>query len=227
MSAVIPKSVFTFLEELKLNNDKDWMQANKKQYQANEKALKKFYASVEQGLNEKDQIEKVKVFRINRDIRFSPDKTPYNIHRSVSFSRAGAHRRGGYYLRIEPGNSLMAGGFFQPESADLLRIRKEFETDAAPIGKILASDEFKLAFDGFVERDAVKTAPKGFSKDHPNIDLIRLKSYFVSHEFTDAEVLAPDFREKLLGYYRLLRPFFDYMSEVLTTDLNGVSLIEH
>ncbi len=227
MSAVIPKAVFTFLQALKLNNDKDWMQANKKQYQANEKALKQFYASVEQGLNEKDQIEKVKVFRINRDIRFSPDKTPYNVHRSVSFSRAGAHRRGGYYLRIEPGNSLMAGGFFQPETADLLRIRKEFETDARPISNILEHEDFKLAFNGFVQRDAVKTAPKGFSKDHPNIDLIRLKSYFVTHEFTDAEVLAPDFRDKLLGYYLLLRPFFDYMSEVLTTDLNGVSLLEH
>ncbi len=202
------------------------MQEHKKEYQANEKALKAFYADIESGLNEDDEIEKLKVFRINRDIRFSKDKTPYNVHRSVSFSRAGAHRRGGYYLRIEPGNTLVAGGFFGPEPADLMRIRKEFEMDGETIRGILDKKDFKKAFDGFVQEFAVKTAPKGFSKDDPNIDLIRLKSYFVTHKFTDAEVMAEDFGDKLLYHYRLMRPFFDYMSDVLTTDLNGVSTID-
>ena len=224
--STVPKSAFSFLKQLKKNNHRDWMQEHKKEYQANEKALKAFYAEVEAGLNLDDQIEKVKVFRINRDIRFSKDKTPYNVHRSVSFSRAGAHRRGGYYLRLEPGASAMAGGFFGPESPDLLRIRKEFEMDADPIRAILANKDFDAAFGGFNQEYAVKSAPKGFSKDHPNIDLIRLKSYFVVHNFTDQEVFASDFKDKLLHHYGLLRPFFDYMSEVLTTDLNGVSLID-
>ena len=226
MSVTIPKSTFTFLKNLKKNNNRDWMQANKKEYQAGEKALKAFYADVEAGLNETDEISKVKVFRINRDIRFSKDKTPYNVHRSVSFSRAGAHRRGGYYLRLEPGKSAMAGGFFGPEAPDLLRIRKEFEMDSDRIREILSDKEFDKAFGGFNTDYAVKTAPKGFSKDHPDIDLIKLKSYFVVHNFTDAEVFADDFRDKLLHHYELLRPFFDYMSEVLTTDLNGVSLLD-
>ena len=115
MSTVITKDIFGFLKKLKKNNHRDWMQENKKQYQANEKLLKQFYSEVEAALNETDEIAKVKVFRINRAIRFSKDKTPYNVHRSVSFSRAGAHRRGGYYLRIEPGgNSAVAGGFRPP-----------------------------------------------------------------------------------------------------------------
>ncbi|MBQ0733144.1 DUF2461 domain-containing protein [Aquimarina celericrescens] len=222
----IPKSAFEFLKKLKKNNHKDWMTENKKEYQANEKALKAFYAAVVERLNESDEIEKTKVFRINRDIRFSKDKTPYNVHRSASFSRAGAQRRGGYYLRLEPGNSLMAGGFFSPEPADLLRIRKEFETDDQEIREILANPDFKKAFDGFNSDYQVKTAPKGFSKDHPAIDLIKNKSFFVSHSFTDKEVFAPDFLDKLVYHYELLRPFFDYMSDVLTTDLNGVSLID-
>lgn len=225
MSATIPLSVFTFLKKLKANNHRDWMHEHKKEYQSNEKALKNFYAEVENALNEKDQIEKVKVFRINRDIRFSKDKTPYNVHRSVSFSRAGEHRRGGYYLRIEPGNTLMAGGFFDPNPADLLRIRKEFEIDAAPIRKILKQKDFENNFGGFIQEYKVKTAPKGFSKEDPNIDLIRLKSFFVTHEYSDKEVLAPDFKDKLVHHFRLLRPYFDYMSEVLTTDLNGVSTL--
>jgi uncharacterized protein (TIGR02453 family) len=224
--SIIPKSSFDFLKKLKKNNHRDWMQANKKEYQDGEKELKVFYSEVETALNENDEIGKLKIFRIHRDVRFSKDKTPYNVHRSASFSRVGAHRRGGYYLRLEPGNSLMGGGFFAPEPADLLRIRKEFEMDSSEIRKILDQKDFKKAFGGFNRRSVVKTAPKGFSKDHSDIDLLRLKSFFVVHNFTDTEVHAANFKDNLICHYELVRPFFDYMSEVLTTDLNGVSLLD-
>ncbi|GAA0721843.1 DUF2461 domain-containing protein [Aquimarina litoralis] len=223
---MIPKTAFEFLKDLKKNNHRDWMQEHKKRYQSNEKELKAFYAAVVDRLNEEDEIEKTKVFRINRDIRFSKDKTPYNVHRSVSFSRAGAHRRGGYYLRLEPGNSQMAGGFFGPEPKDLLRIRKEFEMDDQEIREILSNAEFQKAFGGFNTDYQVKTAPKGFSKEHPAIDLIKNKSFFVTKSFTDKEVFSEGFLDNLTYHYRLLRPYFDYMSDVLTTDLNGVSLLE-
>ncbi|KZS42116.1 hypothetical protein AWE51_01345 [Aquimarina aggregata] len=226
MNNTVPKKAFEFLKKLQKNNHRDWMTENKKEYQANEKILKAFYATIADRLNEKDEIEKTKVFRINRDIRFSKDKTPYNVHRSVSFMRASAHRRGGYYLRLEPGNSLMAGGFFSPQPADLLRIRKEFEMDDQEIRAILSQKDFKRAFGGFNTDYQVKTAPKGFNKEHHAIDLIKNKSFFVQHNFTDAEVFAPDFIEKVIYHYELLRPYFDYMSDVLTTDLNGVSLLD-
>lgn len=224
--STIPKKAFTFLSTLKKNNHRDWMTENKKEYLANEKILKSFYASIESFLNETDEISKLKVFRINRDVRFSKDKTPYNVHRSVSFSRAGTHRRGSYYLRLEPGKSAMAGGFFGPESADLLRIRKEFEMDTSEIREILNEKYFKKTFKEFDQTYKVKTAPKGFNKEDKNIDLIRLKSYFVVHNFTDEEVFSDSFQENLMHKYQLLRPYFDYMSEVLTTDLNGASLLE-
>ena len=137
----------------------------------------------------------------------------------------GAHRRGGYYLRIEPGNSAMAGGFFSPEASDLFRIRKEFEVDATEIREILNHKKFKKAFGGFNQSYQVKTAPRNFSKEDKNIDLIKLKNYFVECKFTDEEVLSEDFEKKLMDHYLLLRPLFNYMSEVLTTDLNGVSLL--
>ena len=226
MSASIPKSTFDFLKKLKQNNHRDWMQEHKKEYLKGESSLKEFYAQVEAELNKTDEIAKLKVFRINRDVRFSKDKTPYNVHRSASFSRAGAHRRGGYYLRLEPGNSAMAGGFFSPEPSDLLRIRKEFEMDTIEIRDILKQNSFNKAFQGFDQTYSVKTAPKGFSKEDPNIDLIKLKSFFVVHKFTDAEVFSTQFKDNLLQHFLLLRPFFDYMSEVLTTDLNGVSTID-
>ncbi len=223
--STIPKSTFLFLKSLKKNNNRDWMQENKKEYLANEKLLKQFYTSIESNLNKIDEISKVKVFRINRDLRFSKDKTPYNVHRSVNFARVGAHRRGSYYLRLESGNSMMAGGFFSPESSDLLRIRKEFEMDSSEIRDILKQKKFKKAFGGFNQESTVKTAPRNFNKEDPNIDLIKLKSYFVVHPFTDAEVFSEDFLENVTTHFLLLRPYFDYMSEVLTTDLNGVSLL--
>lgn len=223
--AILQKSILSFLDKLKKNNNRDWMMEHKKEYQSNEKILKQFYSSVEASLNITDEISKLKVFRINRDVRFSNNKTPYNVHRSVSFSRAGAHRRGGYYLRIEPGNSAMAGGFFSPEASDLFRIRKEFEIDTTEIREILNHKKFKKAFGGFNQSYQVKTAPRNFSKDDKNIDLIKLKNYFVECKFTDKEVLSEDFEKKLMDHYLLLRPLFNYMSEVLTTDLNGVSIL--
>ncbi|WP_432410963.1 DUF2461 domain-containing protein [Rasiella sp. SM2506] len=227
MTPGVPKSSLEFLAKLAINNTKDWMDEHRKEYQSSEKELKKFYAEIEKGLNITDEIAKVKVFRINRDIRFSKDKTPYNMHRSASFSRAGVQRRGSYYLRIEPGNkSRLGGGFFGPEPDDLLRIRKEFEMDASEIRAILSAPKFKKIYGGvFNTWNAVKTAPNGFSKDDPNIDLIRLKNFVVTHNFTDSEVVAPNFAEIVIEHFELLRPFFDYMSDVLTTDLNGASIL--
>ncbi len=225
--SIITPAVFDFLRELKTNNSREWMAAHKKRYLENEILLKKVYEDIRLGLMEDDEIDKVKVFRINRDVRFSKNKTPYNIHRSVSYSRAGAHRRGSYYLRIEPGgNSRISGGFFSPEAADLKRIRTEFSIDSAEMRAILNHKDFKKVYGNeFDARRAVKTAPRGFDKDDANIDLIRLQSFFVTKKFTDSEVLATNFTENVISNFKVLRPFFDYMSDVLTTDLDGQLII--
>lgn len=222
----VSKTTLDFLNNLKENNHRDWMTDNKKTYLSSEKSLKELYAYIENKLNEEDEIEKIKLFRINRDIRFSKDKTPYNIHRSVSFIRAGAQRRGGYYLRIESGKSMIAGGFFNPDPKDLKRIRTEFQMDASEIQEILNDKAFQKVYGNtFDQTNAVKTAPKGFAKDDPNIDLIRLKTFVVKKAFTDEEVMRDDFADIVAKNFKLLRPYFNYMSDVLTTDLNGESLL--
>ena len=222
----LTSQVFEFLKKLKANNNREWMADHKTEYQKNEKLLKQFYKEVEQELNTFDTLDGLKIFRINRDIRFSKDKTPYNVHRSASYSREGAHRRGGYYLRIEPGGkSRVGGGFFNPEPADLLRIRKELDIDDKPMRDILAQTDFKKAYQGLNTADQVKTAPRGFTIDNSAIDLIRNKNFYVMHNFRDSEVLAADFKDKVVYHYRLLQAFFEYMSQVLTTDLNGESLL--
>ncbi|MGY8922010.1 MAG: DUF2461 domain-containing protein [Flavobacteriales bacterium] len=225
MTTSVLQTSLNFLEKLRENNHKDWMQDHKKEYLASEVSLKELYKEILKGLEVTDEIEKQKIFRINRDVRFSNNKTPYNSHRSVSWSRSGASRRGSYYLRIEPGKCAIGGGFFGPEPQDLLRIRKEFEMDSEPIRAILDQKEFKKFYKNFNQEYKVKTAPKGFDTLDPNIDLIRLKSFFVVHEFTDAQVQSPNFAATVLKAFELLRPYFDYMSDVLTTDLNGASTL--
>ncbi len=221
----VSDTLFGFLNELKENNHKEWFDNNKPRFQVEEKSLKKFFTAITDGLNEFDEIEKVKIFRIYKDVRFSKDKTPYKTNRGANWMRAGANRRGSYYLQLEPGNSFLAVGFFEPNPQDLLRFRKEFEMDDAQIRKIFNQSEFKKEFDGFDKTNQVKTAPKGFDKDHKAIDLIKNKNFFVIHYFSDKEVLDKNFSKEVIRLFKLTFPFLNYMTEVVTTDLNGVSTI--
>ena len=223
--ATITKDVVGFLKELKANNNREWFAENKKRFKAVEAVAKEFYNALMEELNTHDEIEKLKMFRIYRDVRFSKDKSPYQPHFAGSFSRAGAHRRGGYYLRVRPGESFIAVGFWQPNPKDLLRIRKEFERDTTEIREITGKKSFVDIW-GKMEGEEVKTAPKGFKKDDPNIDLIKKKAFVFVRNFTDKEVMQTDFIDTINNSFKAIRPYFDYMSEILTTNLNGESLLD-
>ena len=225
--AGIQPSLLEFLSELAENNNREWFEVQKTRYKKEEVIFKDFGNTVLEGLQKVDKIEKMKLYRIYKDVRFSKDKTPYKTNRTISFSREGEALRGSYYLHIAPGDSFLGGGFFAPNPADLLRIRKEFEMDDQEIRDIMNDKAFSKAYGNeFVPHDQVKTAPKGFSKEHPAIDLLKNKSFFFQQKFTDAQVQSDNFHKEVLKSYKLLRPFFDYMSDVLTTDFNGVSLLE-
>ncbi|MEL4308445.1 DUF2461 domain-containing protein [Joostella sp. CR20] len=225
MSAThISPSVYNFLNQLKENNNRDWFNEHKDEFKASQQLVKKFFAELFETFQKYDEVDQVKLFRIYRDVRFSANKQPYKEHFSGTFSRKKPQLRGGYYLHFEPGNTFLACGFWAPEKEDLNRIRKEFEIDATEIRAIVNAPDFKKEF-GSLEGDELKTAPRGFDKNHPAIDLIKKKQYIVTKNFTDKEVMSPDFQEKVIEAYKTIRPFFDYMSDVLTTDLNGVSLI--
>lgn len=220
------ESVFKFLKTLEKNNNREWFAENKPKYIAANEHFRAFAETVNEGMQIQDNIEKMKVYRIYRDVRFSKNKVPYKNSFSGGFSRATEALRGGYYFHLQPGgNSFVGGGFWQPEPADLKRIREEIAADASPLRKIINSKPFKEHF-GELGGEQLKSNPRGYAKDHPDIDLLRYKSFVVSKHFTDAEVLAPGFADEILKYFKATRPFFDYMSDVLTTDSNGVSLID-
>lgn len=221
---MITKEALRFLDQLKRNNNRDWFSEKKEEYQKHRQQVKGFFTLVRERLEVNDKIEKLKMFRIYRDVRFSKDKTPYQPHFSAAFIRQGAERKGTYYIRVKPGETLIGGGFWGPEKQDLFRIRKEFETDASELRDVIGNIEFQQVW-GELQGDAVKTAPKGFDKTHPNIDLIRRKQFLFKRDFKDGEVLSVDFLDEIDRSFKVIRPYFDLMSDILTTNLNGESVL--
>ena len=219
----IPTSTFTFFNELKHNNNRDWFNGNKDRYKEEHQTVKGFISSLVDQMNTHDVIESHKLFRIYRDVRFSKDKTPYKTHWSASFTREGVYRRGGYYLAIGPGNTFVGGGFYNPNKEDLALIRKKIDQEPDQWRKVLEDPDFLKTF-GELQGETVKTAPKGYTKDHPAIDLLRYKQMYVFRHFSDEEATSSDFLAQANETFKALRPFFDHMTDVLTTDMNGVPM---
>lgn len=225
MSYTISKNVFSFFKTLEKNNNRDWFNAHKPEFKTIESEIKLAYNYLGELMNTHDQIDKVKVFRIYRDVRFSKNKLPYKTHFGGSFHRKKPELRGGFYLHIQPNEkSFIATGFWEPSKEDLMRIRKEFEMDATEIRDILNDKTFSDTWGNF-QGDELKTAPRGFDKNHPNIDLIKKKQYIFIKHFTDKDVLAADFLKTVNESFKKARPYLDLMSDILTTNLNGESIL--
>ena len=225
-TAIISKDTLNFLNKLKANNTREWFTEHKKKFKELETNFKSFVTGLKSEIEIHDEIEKSKVFRIYRDVRFSKDKTPYKSHFAASYARAGAKLRGGYYLHIKPGGeSFIATGFWEPNKDDLFRIRKELEMDASEFRAVISDKKF-IEIWGNIVGDELKTAPKGFDKEHKDIDLIRKKQFIFTRKFIDKEVTSKDFQNTVNESFKSIRPFFNLMSDILTTNLNGESLLD-
>jgi len=214
-----------FLEELKINNNRDWFNANKTRFLEQQAFIEKLADRLLADLQKHDLIEtpsgKKSLYRIYRDTRFSKEKIPFKTHWSGRFVRATKQLRGGYYFHLEPGNSYIAGGFFSPNPADMKRIRQDVSFDSTPIRKILESNTFVETF-GELQGEQLTTKPKGFDVNDDAIDLLRFKQFLLVRNFTDQQVLNTDFAHEAGQTFINMRPFFDYMSMVLTADGDGL-----
>ena len=234
-----PSKASTFMRELQRNNDRDWFKANKPRYDEALEEVKAFAKTVGEGLAASDELEPKRnhgLTRIYRDTRFSKDKTPYKRYWGGGFSREGKQRRGGYYWHVEPGGletwgefdksqeAFVGGGFWAPERDDLARIREELASDHEHFRRMLRETSVANSFTGLHEGEKLKTAPKGYDKDHPAIDLLNHKSFVLVRHFSKQEVAKPDFSAQVVKTFEDMRPFLDYMTQVLTTDSNGVPL---
>lgn len=220
----LKKEIFSFFKQLKENNNREWFEAHKAEFKALEGTVKQFGEALKEKLNQHDSIDRFKLFRIYRDVRFSKDKTPYKTHFGLTWHRSKPEFRGGYYLHLKPNDIFLACGFWDPSPADLKRIRQEIDLDADEYRTVINDAAFKSVWSE-LQGNAVKTAPKGYAKDHPAIDLLRFKQHIFMIRYTAAEACAPDFMDRLDAALHAVRPFVDYMSAVLTTNADGESLV--
>lgn len=222
----IENSTLDYLKALRRNNNRDWFLKNRDRYDVSLANVTAWLDKLILEMNKHDHLQtstgKESLYRIYNDVRFSADKTPYNPRFAGSLKRLKPYLRGGYYFWIKPGESRVGCGFTYPNPEDLLRIRQDIDTQYREWKKILRSKGLVSVF-GAMRGEQLKTAPRGFKKDHPSVDLLRYKQFWFERSFTDAEVLSVDFLKQVNTTYKTIRPFFDYMSDVLTSDLNGVS----
>ena len=224
---MLSPSTFTFLKQVKKNNNRNWFNANKETYIEQHAAVVAFADAVIARMNKYDKIEtpsgKKAVFRIYRDVRFSKDKSPYKTHFGMHMSRATKMLRGGYYFHIEPGKCFVGGGFWDPNPDDLKHIREQIAIHPKPLSKILDSKDFKKNF-GKLEGEKLVNVPRGFEKDHPAADLLRYKQFLISKNIPEKVLTSKKGLDEVVNGFLAMRPFFDYMSDILTTSTNGESL---
>tara|TARA_B100000497_G_C7629314_1_gene378181 strand:- start:195 stop:863 length:669 start_codon:yes stop_codon:yes gene_type:complete len=220
---ILSQDIFTFLKKLANNNSRDWFQANKESFKIHQSNIQIFGEEVKTRLNTFDSISNFKIFRIYRDVRFSKDKTPYKKHFGLTWKRTPPELRGGYYLHLSPGESFLACGVWDPSKNDLDRIRYEFIHDGNKFKELIQSKSINSIWSK-LQGNELKTSPRGIDKNHLNIDLIRKKQYIFSKKYTDTGVCSGEFLDDIETSFKVIQPFLNYISEILTTNKNGESL---
>jgi len=214
------QKTLSFLKSIKSNNNRDWFEKNKQRYfEAKEehelfvekiiKGIVKFDKKISPDMKAKDC-----VFRIYKDVRFSKDKTPYKTNFGASMNPGGKKSlEAGYYLHIEPGASFLAGGVYMPEPEMLNAIRQEIDYNPDPFFKILKSASFKKFFKGLDDEGKLKTAPKGFDKDHPNLEILKNKHFLVSYPLSDKQLAEKNPDTTILAGFKAMHPLMEYLRE--------------
>lgn len=215
----ISKSTLTFLSDLKIHNEREWFSKNRSRY---EEARMNFETFIQAILGEITKFEpifkgleaKSCIFRINRDTRFSHDKSVYKTNFGAFMVRGGrknGDKFPGYYLHIEPGASFVAGGAYIPPTPWISAIREQISGDGDRLVRIINTREYKKYFNG-LEGESLKVPPRGYSKDHPHIELIKMKSFLAERNYSDSEVLAEDFFDTVTGSFRAMKPLNDFLT---------------
>jgi len=214
-------STLKFLKDLQKNNNRPWFEAHRKQYETAKEdfllileklipAIATFDAPIG-SLKPRDC-----TFRINRDVRFSKDKSPYKNNMAAYFNRHGKKSNGaGYYLHIEPGRSFAAGGLWQPEPNDLAKIRQEIDYSFDNWKKVIGAPSFKKTFVEGVKGDALVRPPKGYQETNPAITFLKMKSFVVTHSFSDAAVQSKTFVKDVANTFKTMKPFIDFLNAAM------------
>jgi uncharacterized protein (TIGR02453 family) len=212
-----------YLTALKANNHKTWFDANRPQYEAARIDFSNFIQLVIEALQKTDPsitgtTARQAIFRINRDVRFSNDKTPYKAHFGASIKREGRKSGfAGYYFHLEPGASFVGGGLWMAEAAPLKAVRQEIDYNWAEFSSILQEKAFKKTFGDVYKGDEVslKTLPKGYEKDNPAIAYLKLKSFIAEAKLSDEELTKATLHKKTVAAFEALQPLLHFINRAL------------
>ncbi len=212
-------NIVDFLTKLTQNNNRDWYHAHKNEYQKARKSFEKLVDSIIGGISQFDSqvnglTAKACMFRIYRDVRFSKDKRPYKTNFGAFMAEGGRKStKAGYYVHVDPEGCFLGGGLYHPDASQLKKVRQQIDYNAEDLRKIISDPEFKKVY-GNMQGTQLKTAPRDFSKDHPDIDLLRYKDFLGTHAFGN-EVVEYEDAAYIVKKLEVLKPFNDYFNEAL------------
>lgn len=221
--SVISKKTLNFLSKLKENNNREWFNENKVVYEEVKEEFEYFVKDLILKVSDFDEgvshlVPKKCIFRIYRDVRFSKNKLPYKSHISAHISPAISKSKdspgAGYYIHIEPGASMLAGGAYQPQADWLKNIREEIDYNSTAFKKIVENKEFKKTF-GAIEGEKLKRVPKGYDAQHPEVEYLKMKSFVAVHKLTDRQVISPDFFKQAVQVFKVLQPFDAFLNQAI------------
>lgn len=217
---MLQPATISFITKLGKNNNKNWFDEHRKEYEAAKKDFEQFVtllhaelSKTEPGMSE--QKAKDAIFRIFRDVRFSKDKTPYKDHFGAYFSRAGRKAPdAGYYIHIQPGKSFVAGGLWMPEPPLLKATRQEIDYNLKEFTGILNKPAFKKQYKK-LEGEKLKTLPQGYSADNPAIEYLKMKSFIVKAPLADKDITSKAFVQKAVKMFAVMKPLVDFLNRGL------------
>jgi len=212
-------TLFSFLELLKQNNNKDWMNANRSEYQSVRDTFIDWLSEMNTKLaaidpDYFDTPGKRAINRINNNLMFQPNKPIYKDHFGAGLDQVS--KQGDFYIEIGVNECYIGGGYWHPSSKVLKSLRDAIDYNGEELKAILEKRSFKKCFGNMIEGPELKTSPKGYDVTHPHIDLLRRKSFAVSHSFTRKEVMSSNFDKKVIEVYKEMLPFRRYLNQAVT-----------
>lgn len=221
---MLQPATLTFLTDLKANTNKPWFDANRPAYEAARRDFVQFVQKLIDGLSAIDPAiaesalqAKQCIFRINRDTRFGPNKTPYKTNFGAWFNQGGkALASAGYYFNLEPGGSFVAGGLYMPDATVLATVRQEIDYNREEFESLLAQPTFTQYFSGLSREEALQRPPKGYAADNPAIEYLKLKSFTASHPLPDSALTKPALTKQVLDAFAALQPLVAYLNRAVS-----------
>jgi uncharacterized protein (TIGR02453 family) len=218
---MLQSATIKFLKDLKKNNTKEWFDKNRKLYEAAKTDFADMIqAAIDKFAKKDESIAALKskdcMFRINRDVRFSKDKSPYKTNMGASINKAGkkAWNTAGYYFHFEPGGSFVGGGLYQPEPGILKKVRQEIDYNFNDFKKIISNKKFVSAYQDLNHSSEMKLSrpPKDYEADNPAIEYIKLKSFIAMTPISDAELADKNLVKKIADAFEALQPLINFLN---------------